>query len=126
MQLFVVFTVPHTAIKLTANTTSGFITGECSGGLAEMKWLFAILVILLLGPLRLWVGRHWAFLFSTVAGAVIGLFIGGYIAAQCGPSYAWLPLVGAVIGAATAGKVGPEWMRNIERDGRNGHYSRRH
>jgi CHASE2 domain-containing sensor protein len=123
---FVVFTVPHTAKKLTAKTTSGFITGECSGGLIEMKCLFVILIILFLGPLRHWVGRHWALLFSTAMGAVIGLFIGGYIAAQCGSSYAWLPLVGAVIGVATAGKVGPEWLRNIERDGKNGHASRRH
>ena len=91
-----------------------------------MKWLFVILVILLLGPLRLWFGRHWAFLFSTVTGAVIGLFIGGYIAGQCGPSYAWLPLVGALIGAAIAGSKGPIWLRDIEKDGKNGHSSRRH
>ena len=91
-----------------------------------MKWLFVILIILLLGPLRLWIGRHWSFLFSTVAGAIIGLFIGGYIAGQCGPAYAWLPLVGALIGAAIAGSKGPEWLRDIEKDGKNGHSSRRH
>lgn len=91
-----------------------------------MKWLFVILVILFLGPLRPWIGRHWALLLSTITGAVIGLLIGGFITAQCGPSYAWLPLVGALIGAATAGNVGPEWLRHIEKDGKNGHSSRRH
>jgi CHASE2 domain-containing sensor protein len=91
-----------------------------------MKWLFVILIILFLGPLRLWVGRHWAFLFSTVAGAIIGLFIGGYVAARCGPAYAWFSLIGAVIGAVAAGSAGPEWLRNIERDGKNGHSSGRH
>ena len=91
-----------------------------------MKWLLVILVILLLGPLRPWVGSHWALLFSITAGAVIGLFIGAYITAQCGSSYAWLPFVGALIGAATAGKVGPEWLRKIETDGKNERSSRRH
>ena len=92
-----------------------------------MKWLFVIIIILLLGPLRRWVGRHWAVLLSTMGGAVVGLMIGGYIAAKCGSSYAWLPLVGALIGAAAAGRVGPEWLRNIERDGKkNERFSRRH
>jgi CHASE2 domain-containing sensor protein len=113
-------------IKLTAKSTNGFITGKCSGGLTEMKWLFVILIILFLGLLWLWVGRQWAFLFSTVAGAIIGLFIGGYVAARCGPAYAWFSLIGAVIGAVAAGSAGPEWLRNIERDGKNGHSSGRH
>ena len=91
-----------------------------------MKWLFVILVILFLGPLRLWVGRHWALLLSTITGAIIGLFIGGIIAAQCGPLYAWLPLIGALIGAVAAGSEGPKWLRHIEKDGKNGQSSRRH
>ncbi len=90
-----------------------------------MKWLFVILIILLLGPLRHWVGRHWALLLSTVAGAIIGSFIGGYIAAKCGDSYGWLPLAGALIGAIAASNLGPEWLRYVERDGKNARSSRR-
>ena len=106
VRLFVAFTAALMVIKPTVTLTNGFITGGCSGGLTEMKWLFVIIIILLLGPLRRWVGRHWALLLSTMGGAVAGLMIGGYITAKCGSSYAWLPLVSALIGAAAAGRVG--------------------
>jgi CHASE2 domain-containing sensor protein len=127
VQLFAAFTAAPTAIKLIVTVINGFIIGVFFGGLTEMKWLLGIvLVVMLLGPLRPWIGRHWALLLSTITGAVIGLFIGGYIAAQCGSSYAWLPLVGALIGAASTGNAGAEWLRHIEKDGKNGQSSRRH
>jgi hypothetical protein len=115
------------AAGLTAAVINGFIIGECFGGLTEMKLLLVIMVLVLLfGPLRRWAGRHWALLLSTSAGAVIGLFIGGFITAKCGPAYGWLPLAGALTGAFVAIGLGPKWLRDIERDGKNGRSRRRH
>lgn len=92
-----------------------------------MKWLLVICVIvLLLGPLRHWVGRHWAFLVSIIAGAALGSFMGAWVIARSGSSYPGLPLLFALIGAIAAGRVGPAVLRQIERDGKNGHASRRH
>lgn len=86
------------------------------------------IIILLLGPLRPWVGRHWAFLLCTMAGAVCGFLLGALLLISSGghQGFAVLPLLGALIGAIVIGDVGPAWLRHIEKDGKNGHASRRH
>lgn len=92
-----------------------------------MKWLLVIgVIILLLGPLRRWVGRYWAFLLSVLAGAAFGFFGGTFVMAKAGCSYPGLPLLWALVGAIAAGRVGPAVLRHIERDGKNGRVSRRH
>ena len=92
-----------------------------------MKWLLVIgVIVLLLGPLRHWVGRHWAFLISIIAGAAFGFLMGAWAMARSGHSYPGLPLLWALVGAIAAGRVGPAVLRRIERDGKNGHSSRRH
>ena len=83
-----------------------------------MRWLLVLIVLILLfGPLRKWLGRHWAFLFCVVAGAVFGLMAGAMVLGTCGGP-AFLPLVWAIAGAVILGRVGPSALRNIERDGK--------
>jgi hypothetical protein len=86
------------------------------------------IILLLLGPLRPWVGRHWAFLLCTMAGAVCGFMVGALILSSSGGglSLAVLPLLGALAGAIVIGDVGPAWLRRIEKDGKHGQSSRRH
>lgn len=92
-----------------------------------MKWLLVIIVIvILLGPLRRWTGRHWAFLLSVMAGAAFGFLAGLFVIAKAGCSFPGLPLLWALVGAIAAARVGPAVLRHIERDGKNGHASRRH
>lgn len=92
-----------------------------------MKRLLAIIVIvMLLGPLRRWTGRHWAFLVSTIAGAAFGFFAASFVTAKLGCSFPGLPLLWALVGAIAAGRVGPAVLRQVERDGKNGQSSRRH
>ena len=91
-----------------------------------MRWLLLIVVVVLLvGPLRPWVGRHWAFLISMVAGAVFGWVLGAVVIGRRGGP-AFLPLVSAVICAIALGRSGPAWVRKIERDGKDDSFSRRH
>jgi len=92
-----------------------------------MKWLLVILVIvMLLGPLRRWVGRHWAFLLSIIAGGAFGFFLGAWVVNNGANRFPYLPLLWALVGAIAAGQVGPACLRHIERDGKNGHHTRRH
>lgn len=92
-----------------------------------MKWLLAIIVIvILLGPLRRWTGRHWAFLVSVLAGAAFGFFAGAFVMAKAGCSFAGLPLLWALVGAIAAGRVGPAVLRQIQKDGKNEQSPRRH
>lgn len=91
-----------------------------------MRLLLVITVLLLLGPLRRWVGRHWAFLLSVIAGGAFGLLLGAWVVGTCGSSHAGLPLLWAVVGAIAAARVGPSILRDIEKDGKNGKSSRRH
>jgi uncharacterized membrane protein len=101
----------------TVVVTDGFITGDCSGGSTEVKLLLIILVIvILLGPLRKWVGRHWAFLFSIFAGAIAGFVIGTILTGFGAPSFT--PLLGAIACAIECGQWGPELLRHIEKDGK--------
>jgi hypothetical protein len=113
--------------KPTVANIDGFIIGECFGGLTEMRWLLVILVIvMLLGPFRRWIGRHWAFLLSVIAGAAFGFFLGTWVINTCGSPFPGLPLLWALVGAIAAGRVGPKVLRDIERDGKNDQSSRRH
>jgi hypothetical protein len=113
----VAFTVQHTVIRLIVNVTSGFITGGCSGGSTEMKLLLVIIVItMLLGPLRHWAGRHWAFLVSVVGGAIAGFVLGAILTRFGAPAVT--PLVGAIAVAIECGQLGPELLRQIEKDGK--------
>lgn len=84
-----------------------------------MAWLILIAVtVLLLGPLRPWVGRHWAFLLSVTAGAGFGWALGSWVLATCGGRIPYLPLAWAVVAAAALAGAGPAWLRKIERDGK--------
>ena len=90
-----------------------------------MKWLLAIIVIvMMLGPLRRSVGRHWALLASVSAGAASGFLLGSFVL-KLDPTAAYAPPLCALIVAIAAGRVGPQWLRQIEKDGRDEHPSRR-
>ena len=92
-----------------------------------MAWLLIILVtVLLIGPLRRWAGRHWAFLTSASFGAVFGYVVGSVLLAMSPTIPSLAPLVGAIVCGIEAGLAGPAWLRHIERDGKNGDASGRH
>ena len=83
-----------------------------------MTWLILIVVVVLvLGPLRRWTGRHWAFLLCVTAGAVIGFVIGSVLLAFA-PLPPYVPLLSALLWAVALGGEGPACLRRIERDGR--------
>ena len=89
-----------------------------------MKWVFAIVVVvMLLGPLRPWVARHWGFLLSVAGGAVFGYFWAVFILSKLNYHVAGLPLASALIVAIATGQYGPAILRRIERDGKNGQSS---
>jgi len=89
-----------------------------------MKWILAIVVILmLLGPLRPWFGRHWAFLLSIVGGAVFGFVWAAFVLSKVGYSHPFVPLFSGIIVAIATGRYGPAILRRIERDGKNGQSS---
>jgi len=118
------FMAPPMAIRVTVSATNGSIIGGCSGGLTEMKWVLAIVVIvLLLGPLRRWIGRHWAFLISVFGGAAFGFFWALFVISKVGYSEPLVPLLAALIVSIAAGRAGPALLRRIERDGKDGHSS---
>ena len=79
--------------------------------------LIIILLALLFGPLRPWVGRHWAFLVSIVAGAVFGFVLGALVIGS-GGGPAFLPVLWALVGAAAFAHGGPAILRHIGKDGR--------
>ena len=84
-----------------------------------MKWLLLIAVIvLLLGPLRPWFGRHWAVIVSLTAGALFGLTAGMIYVHHSG-SPAWLALLTTSIFASAALYYGPPWLRKIQKDGKS-------
>jgi len=82
-----------------------------------MLILLLIVLVLLLGPLRPWSARHWAFLASIGLGALSGWVLGCVIMRFCG-SLTFLPLLGAVVGAWELGSVGPSILRKIDNDGK--------
>ena len=83
-----------------------------------MTLLVLCVVILLLGPLRHWAGRHWALLVSVAGGAVSGFVLGAVLAGRFGAP-AFTPLLAGLIGALAAGQSGPAWLRHIEKDGKD-------
>lgn len=94
-----------------------------------MRWLWLIgIVVVPLGPLRPWVGRHWALLISVIAGALFGFVLGAFALATGGTDHSIvpLPLLWGLIGAIAVGRVGPAWLRHIEKDGKNERSPRRH
>jgi hypothetical protein len=112
------------AIRVTVGATNGSIIGGCFGGLTKMKWVLAIVVIvLLLGPLRRWIGRHWAFLISVFGGAAFGFFWASFVMCKLGCSVPGLPLMSALIVSIAASRAGPALLRQIERDGKDEHSS---
>jgi len=78
----------------------------------------AVAAILLIGPLRHWVGRHWALIASVAAGGLAGWIVGALLLARTGAPAPFLPLAGAVIGAVACGQSGPAWLRKMEKDGK--------
>lgn len=89
-----------------------------------MKWILAVVVVvLLLGPLRRWIGRHWAFLISVFGGAAFGFFWASFVMSKLGCSVPGLPLMSALIVSIAASRAGPALLRQIERDGKDGHSS---
>jgi hypothetical protein len=113
--------------KLTVSVTNGSNTGECFGGSTEMRWILVIIVIvILLGPLRSLVARHWAFLLSVFGGAAFGYFWASFVMSKLNYHVAGLPLASALIVAIAVGRCDPAILRQIERDGKNGHSSGRH
>jgi len=83
-----------------------------------MTWLILIVVVVLvLGPLRRWTGRHWAFLLCVAAGAIIGFVIGSVLLAFS-PLPPYVPLLSAAFWAVALGREGPAWLRHMEKDGR--------
>jgi len=78
-----------------------------------------IALILLLGPLRHWVGRHWCLLASICIGGAFGWVLGAVVTAKLGCSVPYLPLLWAACGAVTVGRAGPACLRKIEKDGRD-------
>ena len=92
-----------------------------------MAWLLLILVmVLLIGPLRRWAGRHWAFLVSAAFGVVLGCVVGSVLLAMSPTIPSLTPLIGAIACGIEAGLAGPAWLRHIEKDGKNGDASGRH
>jgi len=86
-----------------------------------MKWIFAIIVIvLLLGPLRPWIARHWAFVVSVFTGAVFGFFWASFVMSKLGCLVPGLPLMSALIVSIAASRAGPALLRKIEKDGKDG------
>jgi len=84
-----------------------------------MRWLgLIVLLVLLLGPLRRWAGRHWALLLSAAGGAIAGLILASALAAM-GNVPPYTPLVAAVVGAVAFGRAGPGVLRRLEKDGRH-------
>jgi hypothetical protein len=82
-----------------------------------MKLLIVVVVLIMLfGPLRHWAGRHWAFLVSVVGGAIAGFVLGAFLTRFGAPAIT--PLVGAIAVAIECGRLGPELLRQIEKDGK--------
>jgi Mg/Co/Ni transporter MgtE len=78
--------------------------------------LLVVVIIILFGPLRPWVGRHWAFLISVAGGAIAGFVIGAILTGFGAPVFT--PLLGAIVFAVECGQLGPAWFREIEKDGK--------
>ena len=83
-----------------------------------MKWLiFLAVAVLLLGPLRKWAGRHWAYLVSVTIGTIAGLAVGAWHVRTAGaPAHHGLLFV--LVFALGVGHGLPGLLREIEKDGK--------
>ncbi len=77
-----------------------------------------VLFLLICGPLRPWVGRHWALLVSTIAGGLLGLIAASWVMQATGHILPGLALICATLGAIVCGKEGPVVLRNLQNDGK--------
>lgn len=85
-----------------------------------MKLIWAIgLFLLVCGPLRPWVGRHWALLVSLTVGGALGLIAAGWVMATTRQSFPGLAGLLALIGAAVCGREGPAILRHLQKDGKD-------
>jgi hypothetical protein len=92
-----------------------------------MGWLLPILlIVLLLGPLRRWAGRHWALLIAAAAGGGFGWLMGTLVTGTLGSPVPFLPLLWALVGAAAGAQAGPALLRRLARDGEDDHAPGRH
>jgi len=83
-----------------------------------MTWLLIVGLILFLGPLRRWAGRHWAFLTSVALGALCGWILGAVVFGMCGGNPI-VPLLWAIVSAVAFARVGPAVLRKIDKDGKD-------
>lgn len=91
-----------------------------------MSWLIAVIAVLLfLGPLRPWVGRHWALFISLVSGAITGLAFAAY-AMRTATMPAYTALAYAIVGAIAFATTGPRVLRKLAEDGKDEAPPRRH
>ncbi len=82
-----------------------------------MTTIVILALIVLLGPLRRWAGRHWALLTSVGLAAVAGWWLGSLLSSfSANLSYA--PIIGAIVFAIEALHHGPSFLRKLEEDGR--------
>ncbi len=77
------------------------------------------LLVLMCGPLRPWVGRHWALLISVIVGAGLGLLAAAWVMATTGQVYPHLTWLFAALGAIACGKEGPAVLRHLQKDGKD-------
>ncbi len=79
--------------------------------------IMIFLFVLLLGPLRSWFVRHWAFTTSLILGAIIGFIAGEYIITRYdAPRY--LQLITTITAVLVFIEQCPELLRHIEKDGK--------
>ena len=87
-----------------------------------MSWstilVLAVVTVLMLGPLRRWAGRHWAFLLSLVLGWTVGYGAGTFLVRRFGVNFPYLPLLWGLVGAAFFATGGLAVLRRIEQDGK--------
>jgi len=76
---------------------------------------FAIMLLLLLGPLRKLCMRNARFAVPAMLGAVVGYCL-GLLALAAGLPYPWLPWVWAALAAFFVGEAGSEWFRRVFRE----------
>jgi len=85
-----------------------------------MKYFLTIvLLILLVGPLRPWFKKHWAFILSVTFGAVTGWVLGCFVAGHANPPNQYLPLIWSLVMACACGNGGPRILRQIQKDGKD-------
>jgi hypothetical protein len=77
-----------------------------------------VLVVLFLGPLRPWAGRHWAALLASAVGAVAGWRLGAYLVGYARLDMPYVPPLMAVIFASALAAGWAPALRNLAKDGK--------